>query len=56
MGSGKSKTGEALAKALAFFWITDQLIEQQTGKSIRDLFYAPGPEEFWLMEKNLIRN
>ncbi|HNP99511.1 MAG TPA: shikimate kinase [Bacteroidia bacterium] len=56
MGSGKSKTGEALAKALAFSFLdTDQLIEQQTGKSIRDLFYAPGPEEFRLMEKNLIR-
>lgn len=57
MGSGKSKTGEALAKALNYSFVdTDQLIEKQTGKTIAELFFAPGPEEFRLMEKKLIRN
>lgn len=56
MGSGKSKTGEALARALQYrFLDTDQLIQEETGKSIRELFNAPGPEAFRLMEKNIIR-
>lgn len=53
MGSGKSKTGDALAKTLNYSFVdTDQLIEKQTGKTIAELFFAPGPEEFRLMEKN----
>ncbi|MBK9543097.1 MAG: shikimate kinase [Bacteroidetes bacterium] len=57
MGSGKSKTGEALSKVLQYrFLDTDNIIEEQTGKRISDIFQAPGPEEFRLMEKNVIRS
>lgn len=55
MGSGKSKTGEALARMMGYKAVdTDVLIEQQTGRTISDIFKVPGPDAFRDLEKKVL--
>ncbi|OBF62165.1 shikimate kinase [Mycobacterium sp. 852002-53434_SCH5985345] len=55
-GSGKSTIGRRLAKALGVgFLDTDAAIEQQTGRSIADIFAAEGEQEFRRIEEGAVR-
>lgn len=50
-GSGKSTTGRRLAKILGVpFADSDDLIEQQTGRGVRDIFAGSGEVEFRRIE------
>jgi shikimate kinase len=51
MGTGKSSTGHLLAEMLGFEFIdTDALIEQQTGKTIPEIFAQHGEPAFRELE------
>ena len=55
-GSGKSTIGRRLAKALDVTMLdTDVAIEQQTGRSIADIFAADGEQEFRRIEEEVVR-
>jgi shikimate kinase len=55
-GSGKSTIGRRLAKALGVeFLDTDAVIEQQTGRSIADIFATDGEQEFRRIEEDAVR-
>ncbi len=55
-GSGKSTIGRRLAKALGVeFLDTDVAIEQQTGRSIADIFATDGEQEFRRIEEEVVR-
>ena len=55
-GAGKSTVGEALAKDLQVDFIdTDQLIEEETGKTITDIFVVDGEPHFRLIELETLR-
>ncbi|OBF07584.1 shikimate kinase [Mycobacterium sp. ACS4054] len=55
-GSGKSTIGRRLAKALGVgFLDTDTAIEQQTQRSIADIFATDGEQEFRRIEENTVR-
>ncbi len=55
-GSGKSTIGRRLAKALGVGLLdTDAAIEQQTGRSIADIFAADGEQEFRRIEEQVVR-
>lgn len=55
-GSGKSTIGRRLAKALGVSMLdTDIAIEQQTGRSIADIFAADGEQEFRRIEEEVVR-
>jgi shikimate kinase len=55
-GAGKSTVGEALAKDLQIDFIdTDQLIEEETGKTITDIFVVDGEPHFRLIELETLR-
>jgi shikimate kinase len=55
-GSGKSTIGRRLAKALNVTMLdTDVLIEQQTGRSIADIFATDGEKEFRRIEEDVVR-
>ncbi|VAZ60149.1 shikimate kinase [Mycobacterium kansasii] len=55
-GSGKSTIGRRLAKALGVGLLdTDAAIEQQTGRSIADIFAADGEQEFRRIEEDVVR-
>jgi shikimate kinase len=57
MGSGKSKTAEALAKQLGFtVFDIDKKIEEQTGKSISTIFETEGQEAFRELERDALRS
>jgi shikimate kinase len=50
-GSGKSTTGRRLAKILVVqFADSDELIEKQTGRGVRDIFAESGEAEFRRVE------
>lgn len=56
MGSGKSTIGSALAERHSLqFRDTDQMIVEQTGREISDIFIEDGEEEFRLLEKIILR-
>lgn len=56
MGSGKSTVGQALAERLAQpFRDTDQMIVDQTGREISDIFIESGEDEFRALEKIILR-
>jgi shikimate kinase len=55
-GSGKSTIGRRLAKALEVGMLdTDAAIEQQTGRSIADIFATDGETEFRRIEEAVVR-
>lgn len=55
-GSGKSTIGRRLAKALGVEMLdTDAVIEQQTGRSIADIFATDGEQEFRRIEEQVVR-
>ncbi|OBJ68290.1 shikimate kinase [Mycobacterium sp. 1274756.6] len=55
-GSGKSTIGRRLAKALDVAMLdTDVAIEQQTGRSIADIFATDGEQEFRRIEEQVVR-
>jgi shikimate kinase len=54
MGTGKSSTGKVLAKRLGWQFVdTDDLIEQEAGKSITDIFSEDGEEPFRILERHV---
>src|SRR5215217_6238779 len=56
-GSGKSTIGRRLAKALDTSLLdTDAAIEQNTGRSIPDIFATDGEEEFRRIEERVVRD
>ncbi|OBI18130.1 shikimate kinase [Mycobacterium sp. E2327] len=55
-GSGKSTIGRRLAKALGVGLLdTDVAIEQQTGRSIPEIFATDGEQEFRRIEEQVVR-
>lgn len=55
MGSGKSTVGKVSAKKLGLkFLDLDSFIEEQEGKSIREIFSFYGEEKFRLLEKEAL--
>ncbi|MCV7196776.1 shikimate kinase [Mycobacterium angelicum] len=55
-GSGKSTIGRRLAKALGVSLLdTDMAIEEQTGRSIADIFAVDGEQEFRRIEEEVVR-
>jgi len=55
-GSGKSTIGRRLAKALGVGLLdTDVAIEQQTGRTIADIFATEGEQEFRRIEEDVVR-
>ncbi len=55
-GSGKSTIGRRLSKALGVSLLdTDVAIEQQTGRSIADIFATDGEKEFRRIEEDVVR-
>jgi shikimate kinase len=55
-GSGKSTIGRRLSKALGVTVLdTDVAIEQQTGRSIADIFATDGEQEFRRIEEEVVR-
>ena len=55
-GSGKSTIGRRLAKALGVSLLdTDVAIEEQTGRSIADIFATDGEQEFRRIEEEVVR-
>ena len=56
MGSGKSTIGHLLAAKLQIpFRDTDHVIEQQTGRTISDIFLEDGEDQFRILEKKVLR-
>jgi shikimate kinase len=56
-GAGKSTVGLALANDLKQdFFDTDQLIEEQTGKSITDIFVVDGEPHFRALELQTVKD
>lgn len=52
MGSGKSRIGKLLARVLKWRWLDlDQLIVQEAGKSIPEIFASEGEAGFRLRER-----
>lgn len=56
MGSGKSTVGQMLAEKFSVqFRDTDQMIVEQTGREISDIFIESGEDEFRALEKIILR-
>jgi shikimate kinase len=56
-GAGKSTVGQALADKLAIDFVdTDQVIENETGKAITDIFVVDGEPHFRALELQTLRN
>ena len=56
-GAGKSTVGQALAKKLSIDFIdTDQVIENETGQTITDIFVVDGEPHFRALELQTLRN
>jgi shikimate kinase len=55
MGTGKTSVGHLLAMALNFRMVdTDQLIEEQTGKRITEIFATEGEAQFRTYEQHVV--
>ena len=55
-GSGKSTIGRRLSRALGVSLLdTDTAIEQQTGRTIADIFATDGEQEFRRIEEDVVR-
>jgi len=56
MGTGKSTVGRLLAKKTGYRFVdTDTLIEQQTGKTITEIFTTQGEKAFRHLETELVK-
>ena len=56
MGSGKTTIGNRLALDLSLtFKDTDEMIEQQSGRTISNIFIEDGEDEFRALEKIILR-
>lgn len=56
MGTGKTTVGKILANKLSRKFVEmDQIIEQQQGKKITDIFVKEGEEHFRKLEKDLLK-
>jgi shikimate kinase len=56
MGSGKTTVGQQIAKDLSLtFKDTDVMIEEQSGRSISDIFIEDGEDAFRALEKIILR-
>lgn len=56
MGAGKTSIGKKLAKETGIRFVdTDQMIEEQTGRLIRDIFAENGEEFFRNLETELLK-
>jgi shikimate kinase len=56
MGTGKSTVGRLLAKKTGYRFVdTDTLIEQQTGKTITEIFTTQGEKAFRNLETELVK-
>jgi shikimate kinase len=56
-GAGKSTVGQALASKLVIDFIdTDQVIENETGKTITDIFVVDGEPHFRALELQTLKN
>jgi shikimate kinase len=56
MGSGKSKTAEALSKVLKYSKVdTDKMVEERVGSTIDAIFKTDGQEYFREVEKDILR-
>jgi len=56
-GSGKSSVARLLAAKLNLTWIdSDDVIEEQAGRSIREIFAEDGEAEFRRLERAVIRD
>jgi shikimate kinase len=57
MGSGKTTIGQLIAKHLDIaFRDTDQVVEEETGRTVSDIFLEDGEDAFRLLEKGVLRN
>lgn len=57
MGAGKSKIGSLLAEEISHPFVdSDKMIEQETGKTVRQIFEEDGEESFRKMESAVIRS
>jgi shikimate kinase len=57
MGSGKTTIGQLIAKRLNIaFRDTDQVVEEETGRTVSDIFLEDGEDAFRLLEKGVLRN
>jgi shikimate kinase len=57
MGSGKTTIGQLIAKRLGIaFRDTDQVVEEETGRTVSDIFLEDGEDAFRLLEKGVLRN
>lgn len=57
MGSGKTSVGKKLADALSFhFYDTDELIEKESGKTVKEIFAGKGEAYFRELETKLIKD
>ena len=57
MGSGKTTIGQLIAKRLDIaFRDTDQVVEEETGRTVSDIFLEDGEDAFRLLEKGVVRN
>ncbi|MEN9623080.1 MAG: hypothetical protein RLZZ307_812 [Actinomycetota bacterium] len=57
MGSGKTTIGKLIAKRLDIaFRDTDQVVEEETGRTVSDIFLEDGEDAFRLLEKGVLRN
>ena len=55
MGSGKTHWGRLLSQKLSIpFFDLDAQVEEQSGKTISEIFAAEGEEQFRLKEKNVL--
>ncbi len=55
-GSGKSSVARLLATALEISWVdSDDVIEERTGHSIREIFATKGESEFRRLEQDVIQ-
>ena len=56
MGTGKTTIGKLLAEKTGYRFVdTDMLIEQQTGKTITEIFAIQGERVFRSLEDNLVK-
>jgi shikimate kinase len=55
MGTGKTSVGRLVAEQLRFDYLdTDELIQEQTGRSITDIFAVDGEPAFRVLEQKVV--